>query len=116
LNNQNLPIEVTKFQVIWLNFWNEDVFRKQTFLQLSKDFALSGIDISVEALRKCRNNEQLVGLIEKKLDTHDLTHLFYVIDIKEAVIQQETNFIPVLIQRVAFKVFLRMYLSTQNNS
>jgi hypothetical protein len=116
LNNQNLPIEVTKFQETWMNFWNEDDFRQQTFLQLSKDFALSGIDLSVDVLGKCRNNEQLVGLIEKKIDTHDLNRLLYVIDLKEAVLQQETNFIPVLIQRVAFKVFLRNYLSTQKNS
>ena len=116
MNNQNLPIEITKFQVIWLNFWNEDDFRNQTLLQLSKDFALSGIDISVDLLRKCQNKESLDCLIEKKIDGHNLNQLLYVIDLKEGILQQETNFIPLIIQRVAFKVFLRNYLSTQNKS
>jgi len=116
LKNQNLPIEITKFQVIWLNFWNEDDFRNQTLLQLSKDFALSGIDISVDLLRKCQTQESLVCLIEKKIDGHNMNQLLYVIDLKDDVLNQGSGFIAAIIQRVAFKVFLRNYLSTQNNS
>lgn len=116
MNNKNLPFEVTKFQVIWLNFWNEDDFRNQTLLQLSKDFALSGIDISVDLLSKCHDKESLVCLIEKKIDGHNLNQLLYVIDLKEDVLNQGSDFIPLIIQRVAFKVFLRNYLSSQKNS
>ena len=116
MNNQNSPIEVTKFQIIWQNFWNEEDFRQQTFLQLSKDFALAGIDIPVKLLIKCENRESLVSFIKLKINPDNIKQLMYIIDLKEEKLEQETNFIPALIQRVAFKVFLRNYLSTKNNS
>tara|TARA_B100000768_G_C11037940_1_gene272961 strand:- start:10 stop:342 length:333 start_codon:yes stop_codon:yes gene_type:complete len=110
LNNSKKPSELEKFKSKWTNFWIEDDFRSQTFEQIIKDFWLSGIVLNLEDLQKHKTLEALAESIDKTIKDNPKPQLFYIVDLKE---KSYENLGLAIVQRIAFKVFLRKHFSSQ---
>lgn len=108
LNNSNSSSEIEKFQVNWTALWNEELFREKTLLQIVKDFSLSGMQIKLEELKQCKSIEVLSHYIENKIADNPSPQLLYIIDLKEQVYD---HLGAAIVQRIAFKVYLRMQFS-----
>ena len=109
MNNSKKPSELEKFKSKWTNFWVEDDFRSQTLSQIIKDFWLSGILLNLEDLQKYKTLEELAESLNQTIKDHPKPQLFYIVDLKE---QSFENIGLAIIQRIAFKVFLRKHFSS----
>ena len=97
-----------------LNFWKEDVFRKKTYGQLSKDFGLCGVDIPISELEKCTSKDELYGKIEPKLSQVNIQRLLYIVDLKESLKGDSERLSDAVFIRVAYKVFLRSFFISKS--
>ena len=110
MNNPKRTSDLEKFESIWASFWLEDDFRSQTLSQIIKDFWLSGIILSLEDLQKCKTLDSLADSLNKTLKDNPRAQLLYIVDLKE---KSQDNLGLAIIQRIAFKVFLRKHFSRQ---
>ena len=110
MNNSKKPSELEKFKSKWTNFWVEDDFRSQTFEQIIKDFWLSGIILNLEDLQKYKTLDSLADYLNKTIRDNPRPQLLYIVDLKE---KSYDNIGIAIIQRIAYKVFLRKHFSGQ---
>ena len=116
MNNQKPTIETSEFKNLLLNFWNEQEFRTQTFMQISKDFALSGINLSTHNLNKCSSQLELEQTIVSHVNDKNINTLLYIVDLHDELNNREEELARSIITRVAFKVFLRTYFDSNQSS
>ena len=109
MNNQNLNIESKDFKRLILDFWKEDIFRKKTYNQLSKDFGLCGLDMPSSELEKCKNKEELNEKIGHILSLANIQRLLYIVDLKETLKSNNRKLTDAVLIRVAYKVYLRSF-------
>ncbi len=114
MNNQNTYIASQDFQRLLLDFWKEDVFRKKTFDQLSKDFGLCGIDMPISYLEKCKSKKELNKKIGHKLSQVNIQRLLYIVDLNETLKSNDASLAEVVFIRVAYKVFLRSFFISKS--
>ena len=110
MNNSKRTSDLEKFESIWTSFWLEDDFRSQTLSQIIKDFWLSGIILNLEDLQKYKTLESLADSLNKTIIENPRPQLLYIVDLKE---KSHDNLGLAIIQRIAFKVFLRKHFSSQ---
>ena len=114
MNNQNTHIASPNFQRLLSDFWKEDLFRKKTFDQLSKDFSLCGIDMPISDLEKCKSKKELNEEIGYKLSQVNIQRLLYIVDLKETVKSDNSSLTEALVVRVAYKVYLRTFFTSKS--
>jgi hypothetical protein len=95
---------------MWTSYWLEDDFRTQTLSQIIKDFWLSGIILNLEDLQKCKTLDRLADSLNKTIRDNPRPQLLYIVDLKE---KSYDNMGLAIIQRIAYKVFLRKHFSGQ---
>jgi hypothetical protein len=110
LNNRKRAYDLEKSESIWTSCWLEDDFRSQTLSQIIKDFWLSGIILSLEDLQKYKTLSSLADSLNKTLKDNPRPQLLNIVDLKEKC---HDNLGLAIIQRIAFKVFLRKHFSRQ---
>ena len=110
MNNSKNGSELEKFESKWTSFWIEDGFRFQTFEQIVKDFWLAGINLNIEELKKHQSLATLAESLNKTLKNNPKPQLLYIVDLKE---KSYENLGLAIVQRIAFKVFLRKHFSSQ---
>ena len=110
MNNSKRTSDLEKFESIWTSYWLEDDFRSQTLSQIIKDFWLSGLSLSLDDLQKCKTLDSLADSLNKTLKDNPRPQLLYIVDLKE---KSHDNLGLAIIQRIAFKVFLRKHFSRQ---
>tara|TARA_B100001093_G_scaffold516139_1_gene594217 strand:+ start:732 stop:1064 length:333 start_codon:yes stop_codon:yes gene_type:complete len=110
LNNSKRTSDLEKFESIWPSYWLEDDFRSKTLSQIIKDFWLSGIILNLEDLQKCKTLDRLADSLNKTIRDNPRPQLLYIVDLKE---KSYDNIGLAIIQRIAYKVFLRKHFSGQ---
>ena len=110
MNNSKPTSDLEKFESIWPSYWLEDDFRTQTLSQIIKDFWLSGIILNLEDLQKCKTLDRLADSLNKTIRDNPRPQLLYIVDLKE---KSYDNIGLAIIQRSAYKVFLRKHFSGQ---
>ena len=110
MNNLKRVSDLEKFESLWNSFWLEDDFRSQTLSQIIKDFWLSGIVLNLEELQKYKTLDSLADSLNKTIKDNPRPQLLYIVDLKE---KRYNNLGLAIIQRIAFKVFLRKHYSSQ---
>ena len=110
LNYSKSGADLEKFESKWTSFWAEDNFRSQTLAQISKDFWLAGININIEDLQQFKTLHALAEALNHEIECNPRPQLLYIVDLKE---QKYENLGLAIIQRIAFKVFLRKYFTSQ---
>tara|TARA_B110000459_G_scaffold117430_1_gene129645 strand:- start:7608 stop:7943 length:336 start_codon:yes stop_codon:yes gene_type:complete len=108
VNNSKASLEMEKFQVNWTTLWNEEQFREKTYLQIIKDFSLAGLEINSDKLKQNITLEELAAYLEIQIANDPRPQLLYIIDLKE---EQYSNLGFAIVQRIAFKVYLRLHFS-----
>ena len=114
MNIQNTHIASQDFQTLLLDFWKEDLFRKKTFDQISKDFGLCGIDMPISDLEKCKSKRELNEEISYKLSQVNIQRLLYIVDLKETIKSDNSSLAEALVTRVAYKVHLRTFFTSKS--
>ena len=112
MNNSKNTSELEKFESIWTSFWLEDDFRSQTLAQITKDFWLSGIMLNAEDLQKYKTLDALAESLNQTIKNNPKPQLLYIVDLKE---KRYENLGLAIIQRIAFKVFLRKHFTSQSH-
>ncbi|OUT70878.1 MAG: hypothetical protein CBB76_05245 [Crocinitomicaceae bacterium TMED16] len=110
MNNSKPTSDLEKFESIWPSYWLEDDFRSKTLSQIIKDFWLSGIILNLEDLQKYKTLDSLADYLNKTIRDNPRPQLLYIVDLKE---KSYDNMGLAIIQRIAYKVFLRKHFSGQ---
>lgn len=110
MNNSKRTSDLEKFESIWPSYWLEDDFRSKTLSQIIKDFWLSGIILNLEDLQKYKTLDSLADSLNKTIRDNPRPQLLYIVDLKE---KSYDNIGLAIIQRIAYKVFLRKHFSGQ---